>query len=354
MEFEELLDQGEEFLREARECFEEVSRTEDAPEAVIQAIGQLDQELTDLAKVTTVNQSRLQQAGQVRDQAVLLRDVLEAFQQRQRVVIERRVERLSLWVDQLTQTAGQSGFDVDSKQSVESLQETITLFENLMAADEYGRISDNDRIALPVFLNDLRQFDAELREVVSFERYARICLEVVDDLLDVIHEELSALPDAHSSEASFSRYLRQVKEHQADAEESLEQSGFERASRKARIALEGALMVDDEIIRVKADELFASELRDALSTHGFEPEADIESTSPEVDAEALLERAVGAIESSVELTVDTRIKRLLEEYDGSVNRVIERSDLDGGTILNHIMKLYKNDRIDDLVVNSKS
>jgi hypothetical protein len=354
IDFEELLDQGEEFLREARECYEEVSRTEDAPEAVIQAISQLDQELTDLAKVTTVNQPRLQQARQIKDQAVLLRDVLEAFQQRQRAVIEHRVETLSLWVDQLTRTAGQSGFDVDSKQSVESLQETITLFEHLMAADEYGRISDNDRITLPEFLNDLRQFDAELRELVSFERYARICLDVVDDLLDVIHEELSTLPDAHSSEASFSRYLQQVKEHRADAEESLEQSGFERASQKARIALEGTLMVNYEITRVKADELFASELRDALSTHGFESKADIESTRPEMDAEELLERAVGAIESSVELTVDTRIQRLLEEYDGSVNRVIEQSDLDGGTILNHIMKLYKNDRIEDLVVNIKS
>lgn len=354
MEFEELLDQGEEFLREARERYEEISRTEDPPEAVIQAISQLDQELTDLSKVTTVNQSRLQQAGQVSDQAVLLRDILEAFQQRQRVVIERRVERFSLWVDQLNQTKRQSGFDVDSKQSVESLRKTITLFENLMAADEYGRIGDNERIALPEFLNDLRQFDADLREALSFERYALICLEVVSDLLDVIHEELSTLSYAHSSEASFSRYLRQVKKHQTDAEESLEQSRFEQANREARIALEGALMVDDEITRVKADELFASKLRDDLSTHGFEPEVDIESNSPEADAEALLERAVGAIESSVELTVDTRIQRLLEEYDGSVNRVIEQSDLDDGTILNHIMKLYKNDGIDDLVVDIQS
>lgn len=349
-EFDSTLDSAEHSLEDARERYRSVSETEAAPEPFLQAIKELGQQIEELSKETSVTEDRLQFVNKTRARAKLLEEALEAFQERQRLLVERTIGRLSVWTTGFERAGRKYDIGHDLEQQLVELRRYTKVFEKLLAAGEYAKAVTNDRITPSKFDHDLRRFDIALRERLEADAYTKVCLGVLEDLLAQIHDGLKSIDERNPEKTAFGEYLRAIKHQRELAERSLETEDHAEATEAARIGLEGGLMVDVLIGRAEADQRLARSLGEYLRRHDFASDDEIDPLVGRGSVDDLLDRVVGAIGAEVELTVETRIRHLLEEYSGSVTAAVDGSDLDAQTVLEQVIQMYENGTLADIRV----
>lgn len=349
-EFDETLDDAETSLSEARDLYESITETDTAPEAFIHAITELEGQIDDLAANTRVSDADQELANQTEIRAELLVGALRAFQERQRTLAARAVARFDPWLAGLENIPSTHEIPESLEKDLSEVKRKHGVLEKLLAAEQYAQVVTNKRITPFDLENGIRRLDTALRTSLSSDAYATVCLAVLEEYLDRIHEVLASLDEENPRRTSFRTELREVKDLKSTASNALDSGDNASAAEIARTALEGGVMIEFLLSRAEAQQRLAVALSEYLQENGFVSEDVVAPHAAQADTDALVDVISEAIGTEVEATVETRIKHLLEESDGSLRRTIERADLAEETILEHVTNMYANRDIADIIV----
>ena len=349
--FERALDETQQSLESVRERYEAVSRTEIVPQEVIYGIDELETELEELSKETNVTAARLEQAKDVRSRASLLSEAIEALERRQQWVIEQKVQRVEAWCTELVEAGGGDTFGSDITSALENAQEQVSILRQLLDKGAHSNVVQNKHVTPSKVENTLRTVDVRMREELSEEEYSNQSLTVLETFLDRVHEKLQELHDSNPDKTRYGKHLSEVKELRASAKVAIDSGDFQVSAENVRTAQEGAMMIDVSVAKATADQRLAEALQEYLQRHDLEGGNDTVDLASEGDAEKLLSRVVEVIVSEVEQSVETRIKLLLEQCDGSVREAVRRSDLSEDEFLEQLFTMYQNQEIPDLTVH---
>ncbi|MFC7095899.1 hypothetical protein [Halobaculum marinum] len=348
-QFESSLDGIRDELERARNRYEELNALEQPPEVFVQAIHELEDQLESLERATSVNQSQLEVAQETRERAELLSDALLATQTRQETLIRQQLHRLGWWISALedTPTPMDSG---KIAEEVSMIARQYQILCTLLEKDEYAQIVSNSRFTPPEIEQSLRKVDAKLQEALLAAEYVDGYESGVDTALERIHTVLQDLSSESERVTTYQEALRAVKDQRVHSEELLEADDGSAAVATIREAFEGALMIDTELTRIEADTELARALGAFLTSHDFEAEEEIEEEVVSGDTDDLLARITSVIGAEVDSTISTRVRRLLEETDGSVASAVKRSEMDKQAFLEEISRLYTDGVIADITV----
>jgi hypothetical protein len=346
-EFEAELDAAHSSLSSAGERYEEISQTDTVPEQFIQGIRELEDQLDELGRTTTVTEGELALASQTHNRAALLDEAFVAFRERQRLFVEQTVTRLEYWNSPIEEISLNHS---PTSGLISDVSHRIGILRQLVDAGQHAQVTTNPRVTPSGVERDLRELDEDLREMVSPETYVDLSGKVVAALLDRAHDVLKRLDAENPHRTAFRDDLQTVKEFRSATRDALEAGNEAVAVESIRTALEAALMTDYRLAQVEADQQLAVALGNYLTEHGFETPDAVEPLVSSGDVSALVERITTAVGSEVQLTVEERVRHLLDESDGSVRRTVERANLDQATVLEHVMNMYTDETISDLRV----
>ena len=348
--FERALDGTQQSLKSARERYESVSRTEIVPQELIYGIDELETELEELSKETNVTAARLKQAKDVRSRASLLSEAIEALEKRQQWVIDQEVHRVEAWCTELVESGGDGTLGSETTSTLENAQEQVSILRQLLDKGAHSNVVQNKHVTPSKVENTLRTVDARMREELSEEEYSNLSLAVLETFLDRVHEKLQELHDSNPDKTRYGRHLSEVKELRTSGEDAIDSGDFQISVETVRTAQEGAMMIDVSVAKATADQRLTEALQEYLQRHDLDGGNDIADHASKGDVEELLSQVVEVIVSEVEQSVETRIKLLLEQCDGSVKEAVRRSDLNEDEFLEQLFTMYQNQEIADLTV----
>ncbi|ESP86833.1 hypothetical protein K933_17157 [Candidatus Halobonum tyrrellensis G22] len=239
-------------------------------------------------------------------------------------------------------------------EEISTIARQYQILSTLLDEEKYAQIISNSRFTPSEIEQSLREIDARLQEALPMAEYVDRYESGMDTALERIHSVLQELSSESDRVTTYQNALRTVKDLRTRSEELLEDDDGSAAVATIREAFEGALMIDTELTRIEADAELAHALGTFLTSHDFEAEEEIEEAVANGDTDDLLARITSVIGAEVDSTISTRVRRLLEEMDGSVASAVERSDMDQQAFLEEISRLYADGVIADLTVEFKT
>lgn len=344
--FEQILEEGRRALSTARDEYSALEETETVPDALVEAIGDLERELNELDQTLDVTDEDIQLAEQTSRRVSVLADVLSALRTRQRLLVEARLERLELRLSGLADLISEN----DHASRLEKLQRQLSMLNKLADSDRYEQVVTNERVSPERIDTAIRQLESDLDNDISSDELLSSYVTVCKDILDEIHEVLTNLSEDNDAKTAFSTDLRQIKDLLNGADTSDGQKAVEETVTDARTALEGALMLHELTQRAQAEEQVSKELAAVVEETNLSVDCDVEQCIVQGDASTLLLAIADVITSEVQLSAGQRVQQLLREHDGSVIRTAEATDFDVPTIMAHLEQLYQQGHISNIEV----
>jgi hypothetical protein len=173
-------------------------------------------------------------------------------------------------------------------------------------------------------------------------------------LLDDIHDYLGTLGDENEYRTAFASDLQSVKELLADTEDALAADDPETALETATVGFEGCLMLQYEIARAYANQRVTESLAESIVGRPVSLDIDVDECVANGDAERLLNAVSEALRGEIEESTAARLRRLLDEHDGSVSRTASATDFDVAEILEHVSELHADGVVGDITVEFDS
>lgn len=344
--FETALDSARASLSDAREQYEAIERAGTVPQDVVVSIAEFERELDELDDRLEVSETDVELAERTKERIEVLSDVFSSLQTQQQTVVEADVNRLAQQLGYLHAIEDA----VDGGVSTDALDRECSMLEKLVENRRHDRIQGSDRLSIEDIERRLRAKRFETKDTVPPVVSAEALLDGSKALLDDIHEFLGGLGEQNKSRTAFPSDLQLVKELLADAENELKNGDAEAALEPATIAFEGCLMLHHATARVYAAQRVTEELADAVAETTLEIDADIDSCRVQGDSGRLLEAVGEALRGEVKEGTTARLRRLLNEHDGSVVRTAKATDFDVQTVLEHVSELYTDGAVSDITV----
>lgn len=348
--FERELARGRDALSDASNTYSSVLTKRTVPDSLVEAIGGLEERFDELDQTLNVDWDDVKTAKQTAQKAILLADVFDALEQRQRAEIETELTRLESYATGLNELRSDADFSDNVQSEFERINRQIRMLQKLAEDDRYGQIVSNERISPSTVDVDLRALEAELSETTSYDKRARVYLSTCEELLEPIHKTLAELDDANKDKTAYGSELKTIKEHIDGAETKLEGDEPSKASELARAGLEGVFMIHQQIGAAGANAELAGRLTAMLKETDEEVHQEVEEASARGDVDTLLDVFSELIGTQVERSVTDRLNQLLREHDGSVAKTVEATDFDTETVLTHLEQLYQQPDVSDIEV----
>ncbi|WP_440764394.1 hypothetical protein [Natronorubrum sp. DTA7] len=180
-------------------------------------------------------------------------------------------------------------------------------------------------------------------------KYIGACLSIIEDLFPIVHDGLGSLADENPQKSSFGNSLSEVKKLRTEAEE-MRDTDPAAAAEAVRVALEGALIHHYAVSRAVADQEFAQALAELVRDQGLDLELEYEESAARGDVDALLDELISIIQTEVTRSRGARLRRLLEEHNGSVNRTAAATEFTVTEILETLQTMDDDNKIADVEV----
>lgn len=344
--FEQHLENGRSAVSAARKAYSNLELTRTVPDSIVEAIGNLDDELDELDRTLNVNNEDVRLAEQTTQRAEVLASVLAALEDYQQFVVDADIRRIHSYASALEKLKEKVDISEELNSQFARLDRQRSMLEKLSNSGRYGQVVNNDRISLGAVDTGLRTLDSKLEARAPADIRRRAYVVSCEDILEEIHEMLSHLNDDNKSKTAFSSDLRRVKDGLETARSAEDETT--QAAEHARVALEGAFMLHHAIARVGAEESVAEAL--AATVPVDELDCDVEDAVSRGDVDALLTAIDEFVGSQAERSAGERISQLLEVHNGSVVRTAEATDYDVPTIVDQLERLYEQQRISDIEV----
>lgn len=347
--YEATLRSARNYLDTARSEYRSVEDFDAVPSELVESLNELDRELEDLEDVIRVSEQELRRAEDAADRAELLQSVLAAVRDRERAIIEADVDRLRLWFDGYDRLTRQREISDSTRSRCSKVERICGMMEQLITKNRHEKVRTNDKFSPEAVDRTLRELDGNLLEEVDAGEYTDACLSIIDDLLPIIHDGLGSLADENPEKSSFADSLGDVKKRRSTAEEERE-TDPSAAVETVRIALEGALIHHYSVSRAVANQDFAEMLAELIRDQGLDIELDYEASATRGDTDALLSELISIIRTEVTRSKGARLRRLLEEHNGSVSRTAAATDFTFSEILETLQTMYDDNEIADVEV----
>lgn len=347
--FEQQLGRGRTAVSAARDAYDGLESSRSVPDMIVEAIGDLEQELDDLDQTLDITDEDVRLAERTAQQAVLLADVFAVFENLKELVVDAKIDRLRAYADGIETLRSGSDLPEQITADVDRLDRHLEMLEKLARNGRHGQVESNDRVSPSTIDVDLRDLDTALSDHVSTVDRAKAYLIICDTLLDSIHGTLSELNDENDDKTAFSSQLGDVKDRRSTAETVLDDDP-ETAARTGRIAVEGAFMLHQSTARAAATQQAAEELASIVEDVEDDVDIDIQQCASSGDVDALLRTVEELVSSRVERSLSERLAQLLREHDGSVERTAAATDIDVETIFDSLDNLYQDGSIADIRV----
>jgi hypothetical protein len=348
--FESLLADARASLSSAREEYRAVEQSDSVPQTLITSLTEFERELNELDDRLEVTEDDVALARRSNQRVKMLAVVFASLRTRQRTIVETDVARLTQQLEFLHAVADSP----TENTSTDALEKECSMLQKLVENDRQDRIEGSDRLSIPNIEMRLRTHRFTARYTVPDSASARALIQSADALLDDIHEFLGALGDENESRTAFASDLQSVKELRSDAEGALDDGDVEAASESAAVGFEGCLMLHYEIARAYANQRVTESLAEAIAGRQLALDVDVDACVASGDAERLLNAVGEALRGEVEESTVARLRRLLDEHDGSVSRTASATDFDVSEILGHVSDLYVDGAVGDVKVDFDS
>lgn len=351
--FEEKLDHGREMVISARKTYSTLHETQVIPEPLVEALGTLEREIEQLDETLDVSEQDIDQADGVSQRGLLLDETISSMGQRQRTVVEGDLNRLrefATTVKRLNKTTEAVHLD----DQISDFEKQCSLCQKLADRGRHFQIRASERLDLGKLEMSIRQVEAEVVKNCSPTSFIQLYLQFADNLLDDIHDSLSALNNDNTDRMAYSTELRGIKQDLEDIEEADDFEGNDNRVSKTRVAVEGCLMLHFLTTRSVANQRVAEELAETVEkTHLF-VECDVEACVNRGDAQAIVSAVTETIASQTEHSTSERVQRLLEDHDGNIVLTSQMSQFSVYEILDEVETLYNSDQIAEISVKFKS
>ncbi|WP_435319014.1 hypothetical protein [Haloarchaeobius sp. TZWSO28] len=296
-----------------------------------------------------MSEQEIGRAEDATDRAELLQAVISEVRDRERAVIEADVDRLRLWFDGYDRLTRRHEVSEPTIEQCSKVERICGMMEQLIARGRHEKVRTNDRFSPGAVDRDLRVLDAELEQDLDADQYTDGCLSIIEDLLPTIHDGLASLDDPNPRQSAFANSLGEVKELLTEAENKREDDPAG-AANTARIALEGVLIHHYSVSRAVANQHLAAALAELIDDQGLDLELDYEDSAQRGDVEALLTELTSIIRTEVSRSKGARLRRLIEEHDGSVGRTAAATEFTISEILETLQTMHNDGKIADVEV----
>lgn len=347
--FESHLQRGRQTIAAARNDYAAIESVESVPDSLIEAIAELETRFEALERTLEVAEEDIARAERAVERGEVLSETMASLKSGQHVMIEASLSRLEdhLWgIKKITEENDIS----DSKSNNEMLNKNYEVLKKLHESGHYERITNNERVTPSTLDAQLRTADFDLyqMEAVSDQSRAETYAEIAERLLDDIHSMLADLEEDSEIKTQYADELASAKGWLSEAKDFLKNGEDSEAAHTARVGLDGCLSVHYLLAEEQANQYAAKELRQTIGEYDIDVSTDHESA---IDSKQSLLEAIGKFVAA-ESRADTseRIQRLLNEYDGSVDRMAAATEYDTETIVEHLLELYKQGKIEDIPV----
>lgn len=344
--FESTLDDARTSLSRAREQYEAIEGTGSVPQTIVVSLADFEQELDELDDRLEVSEGDVELAERAKERIDILSDVFSSLRTQQRTVIEADINRLMQQLEYLHAIEN----SVDGSVSTDALDRECSMLEKLVENGRHDRITGSDRLSIDDIEVRLRTKRFEARYTGPPAVSADALLKRSEALLEEIHEFLGGLGEQNESRTAFPTDLQLVKELLTDARDELERDDGDAALESATVAFEGCLMLHYDTARVYATQRVTESLADAVTETTLELDVDVDSCLEAGKSERLLDAIGGALRGEVKEGNTARLRRLLDEHDGSVIRTAAATDFDVQGILEHVSELHANGAVADITV----
>lgn len=345
-QFERALDDARSTLSDARDTYSQLEETATIPEWVIQALGDLEGELEELDQQLEVTESDLALAEQTANRIEILDGVLDAYRQRQRTVATADVDRVREILSSLAEPVREHDLDLD----VEELERKCSMLEKLLDNGRYAQVLGNERFSPTTLADAISDLDSELAGAVPVSTRARAHVDVVESLLDEIHDYLSELGDRNDDRTAYGGDLKAIKSKVSKTKEKLEQEEPTDLDESSRVLLDECITVHYLASRATADQRLANALAGTVRDGQLDVDCDVESCVNRGDWNTLVSSIEDIVASGSELSTARRLARLLAEHDGSVVRTAEATDFDVETVIENLPQLYRDGDVADITI----
>jgi hypothetical protein len=345
--FESSLEDARTLLSDARAEYRAIEHSDSVPETLVTSLADIERELDELENRLEVTEDDVELARRTKQRVEVLAAVFPSLRTQQRTIVETDVDRLMQQLDFLLAVADST----DESVSTETLEKECSMLEKLVENDRHDRIDGSDRLSIGNIEMRLRTQRFKLRYTVPESASAEASLASAAALLDDVHEFLRALGDQNESWTAFASDLQSVKELLSEAENALEDGDPETAAEAAAVGFEGCLMLHYEVARAYAKHRVTESLAEAIAGRPLALDVDVDACMAAADAERLLNAVGEALRGEVEETTVARLRRLLNEHDGSVLRTASATDFDVSEILEHVSKLHADGAVADIEVD---
>lgn len=348
--FEDALGQGRQLLAKARDEYGALEGTRTVPEELVEAIGDLERELDELDQTLEVTSEHVALANEATRRIALLANILAALRNHQRSTVEVDIARLDTLLTRLASEIRQQDLEIDVEPPLKDIERKFSMLQRLVTNGRYSKVVTNDRISPSAVDLSIRQILAVLEARGTAQRRAKTCMHISAELLDEIHSWLADLGAENDARTAYQPNLQDVKELLADIERLVEDGDADAGAHKARVALEGCLMLHYAVGRAHARQQLTTELASIIRETDAVGDNNVDDCVARGDMDELLTMLSETIASQVELSTGERLRQLLEEHDGSVSRTAAATNFDISTIMTHLTQMYKSGHVDDITV----
>lgn len=338
--FEALLDRTRGALDRAR--YEHQSIDGAVPDEFVAALQGFERRLEALETVGRIDDSDFEAAEFVNRRAEVLEDLLVSLGEFDADVVEYDVRRLRILVDYLSDVADESaGSSLQDR--VSAVEERVSLFETLIDSDKGSKVRSNDQFTWADVECEVRDLDAALSRETDDDAYRACCLDCAEALFDRVHDLLADLEETNPERTAFGDQVKAVKSRSRRAREEADTDA-------ARAALEGATMVHYSVARARCRQAHAKRLTRAIVDNDIPSEDDPDELARNVDVEALVDVIAAGVSAEIEQSRETRLRRLLSEHDGSVERTIAATDYERSEVFDLLEAMFEEGPVADLSV----
>lgn len=357
--FESQLQDGRRKINIARQDRQVVEEFEQIPDQLVKSIGDCEEVLEKLEGVLRVTEDDISRTNRVLERIEVLTRTFRALRETHESVITgdtRRIERFASGIVELAESSNLQS----TRDELSEIENRCEMLNELIESNRSDRImkitasggsdqANRSSQLIPRRIDhDVRRQDRKIATKISDSNRAEVYLKIADDLLADVHNILSTIYDKNGAKTEFSDSLKNIKEWLSEGESKLEMGAATSAATAARIGLDGCLATHQLLIREHSDQQTAEALADTIDEFGLEAECDVSSCVKTGDRAALLKEITASMSIAREMDTADEVKRLLEEYDWSVDQMVEATEYDAGTIMNSMTKLYQEGKIDDI------
>lgn len=338
--FDEALSRASENLDASRDHYQTLGELgASPPDGYVTALSDLEQDIENIDDLLDVTAEEAQTAVDVAQRATLLADVLSIARTFHEELIGIHLDLAETWLEALAHAnAG----------SVEALDESFTVVQQLVAGGKYAQVMDEQRFSLVSCWNQLYEKDADIR--TSFpDTYVQACLEAISDLEEGFTDDLQELNRVgatlrvKSERQALNDVLEPVREVSSDGECTQD------TALETSIALQGAMMLKYQTAFAWQAYNYCCEIAEILEAESVAVDSlDELIMSRRVDE--LVELLDNYVTGETTVSDEERVFDLLSEHQGSIKQALAATDLNTAEFFDAVQKLYLDDQVADIEV----